>query len=63
MVAWSLRTIVNELAFCKNCIKVKSLLTILLNRMENINNSKERYDWKGVLGYAFYDWASSPVPT
>ena len=31
--------------------------------MANINNSKERYNWKGVLGYAFYDWASSPVPT
>ena len=31
--------------------------------MAIINNSKERYNWKGVLGYAFYDWASSPVPT
>ena len=27
------------------------------------NNSKGKYNWKGVLGYAFYDWASSPVPT
>ena len=31
--------------------------------MTDIKNSKSRYNWKGVLGYAFYDWASSPVPT
>ena len=31
--------------------------------MTDNNNSKGRYNWKGILGYAFYDWASSPVPT
>ena len=31
--------------------------------MTNINIFKNRYNWKGILGYAFYDWASSPVPT
>ena len=25
--------------------------------------SSDKFDWKGVLGYALYDWASSPVPT
>ena len=31
--------------------------------MTNINTSKKGYNWKGILGYAFYDWACSPVPT
>ena len=25
--------------------------------------SSDKFEWKGVLGYALYDWASSPVPT
>ena len=25
--------------------------------------SSDKFGWKGVLGYALYDWASSPVPT
>ncbi len=31
--------------------------------MEDNKKSKNIYNWKGVLGYALYDWASSPVPT
>ena len=33
--------------------------------MPTIIESSEKFNkgWKGVLGYAFYDWASSPIPT
>ncbi len=26
-------------------------------------NKKRQYNWRGILGYAIYDWACSPVPT
>ena len=25
--------------------------------------SSDKFNWKGVIGYALYDWACSPVPT